>query len=251
MRERAAENVPATTNALSRSSVVPDEKGVPAAIRRAQGLRRVDGHARLSPRHAGPGEPFSTPSGGRETPPSAVSTRTLSDVTRPGLTPSDPQPEHNYPATRDDLVSRASRRVHRGSTRPKTSGSTRPTDLSLSRAFCRDFFGACARAELALHGGARLIIVRSVVRIHPELSNSAAECSFCSRRAAIRRDPLCREVVDRPLPALQSAIRRSCVHESPIGRPPRVHNRSPLAATRGLCRPLAGEDCRKSRKAPL
>ena len=32
-------------------------------------------------------------------------------------------------------------------------------------------------------------------------------------------------------------------------RPPRVHNRSPLAAKRGLCRPLAGEDCRESREA--
>src|SRR5215217_7480997 len=68
---------------------------------------------------------------------------------------------------------------------------------------------------------------------------------FLLATAAMRRDPLWREVVDRQLPALQSAIGRSCVHESPFGRPPRVHNQSPLATKRGLCRPLAREHRRE------
>ena len=38
----------------------------------------------------------------------------------------------------------------------------------------------------------RLIIVRSLVRIQAELWNSAAQCGFCSRREALRRDPLSR-----------------------------------------------------------
>jgi hypothetical protein len=36
-----------------------------------------------------------------------------------------------------------------------------------------------------------------------------------------------------------------CTHHL-SGRPPRVHNRSQLAAKRGLCRALAGDDCREA-----
>ena len=38
------------------------------------------------------------------------------------------------------------------------------------------------------------------------------------------------------------------VHESPFGRPPRVHNRRRLAGKRGVGRLLAGVDCRWSRE---
>jgi hypothetical protein len=39
--------------------------------------------------------------------------------------------------------------------------------------------------------------------------------------------------------------------ESPFRRPPRVHNQRPFAGKRGVCRPLAGEDCRRSRIATV
>jgi hypothetical protein len=55
---------------------------------------------------------------------------------------------------------------------------------------------------------------------------------------------LCREVIDRSLWALQSAIGLGHGPRIALRRPPRVHNRSPLAAKRGLGRPVTGEDCR-------
>jgi hypothetical protein len=63
----------------------------------------------------------------------------------------------------------ASRGVHHGSTSAKTRGSTRPTDLSFELLVCRDFSTRYARLAPRFIRRSALIIVRSVVRIHPEL----------------------------------------------------------------------------------
>jgi hypothetical protein len=54
-------------------------------------------------------------------------------------------------------------RVHHGSPSVNTGGSTRQPRVPVKRSSCRDFYISCARWGRPSHGGARLIIVKSMI----------------------------------------------------------------------------------------
>jgi hypothetical protein len=138
--------------------------------------------------------------------------------------------------------SASTRRLRRSTTPVKRARASRSRYLRLPGLSC----ARAAALRRCSQPRARLIIVRSLVRIQAELSNSVAECGFRSRREPLRRDPLCREVIDRCFWRCRARSDSAMAHEFALRRPPRVHNRRLFMGQRGVCRPLAGDHRRWS-----
>jgi hypothetical protein len=123
----------------------------------------------------------------------AVSARSPCSAARlPRPTPRRTSGRHHGTAT-DDHEQRGPPRVHARETR----GGTRSTAADLNPSFCGDFSTARARAELPFTWRSTTqIIVRSVVRIHPEL------CRFRSGTRSLA-------IVGRCRAAVHSVVRSS------------------------------------------